>query len=52
MALGIHNGPEIGQWKQAACEAQLNGQFADQDAGLEWLRRQLRNPVSLPYLKN
>lgn len=44
MALGIHHGPEIGHWKQAAYEAQLNGQFADQDAGLEWLRRQLRNP--------
>ncbi len=52
MALGIHNGPEIGQWKQAAYEAQLNNQFADQDAALEWLRQQLRAPGQPARLKN
>ncbi len=41
MALGIPEGPEIGQWHKKAYEAQLEGQFAGRDELLKWLQAQL-----------
>lgn len=49
ISLGIHNGPEIGHWKKAAYEAQLNNLFADYDAAMEWLRQQISSTASLAH---
>ncbi|MFN2350622.1 MAG: CCA tRNA nucleotidyltransferase [Kiritimatiellia bacterium] len=48
MALGITDGPEIGRWKQAAFEAQLNNYFSDHAAGMQWLRTHMAEKPAQP----
>ncbi len=38
MALGVPEGPEVGEWMARAYEAQLDGHHADRAALLAWLR--------------
>lgn len=37
MRLGAAEGPEVGRWKRAAYDAQLEGRFPDREAALRWL---------------
>jgi tRNA nucleotidyltransferase (CCA-adding enzyme) len=39
--LGIEPGPGMGEWLEAAFQAQLDGAFADREGGLAWLRARL-----------
>ncbi|HKJ71783.1 MAG TPA: CCA tRNA nucleotidyltransferase [Gammaproteobacteria bacterium] len=39
--LGIEPGPGMGEWLEAAFEAQLDGAFSDREGGLAWLRQRL-----------
>jgi poly(A) polymerase len=41
MALGVPHGPDVGRWKQAAYEAQIEGRFPNRDALLAWLRGEM-----------
>jgi poly(A) polymerase len=38
MAMGIPSGPRVGEWLKTAYEKQLEGQFADRETLLAWLR--------------
>jgi len=38
MALGIPQGPEVGKWRQIACDAQLEERFQGRDELLAWLK--------------
>lgn len=38
---GVERGPEISHWKQAAFDAQRDGEFHDRAGGLDWLNRSL-----------
>lgn len=40
-ALGIEPGPAMGEWLEAAFEAQLDGVFRDREGGMAWLRGRL-----------
>jgi len=42
MALGIPEGREIGRWKKAAYDAQLEGRFPSREELLPWLEREIR----------
>jgi len=45
--LGIQPGPEMGIILKQAFEAQLDGEFADPEGGLTWLRERIqRTPQS------
>lgn len=46
LALGLPQGPAIGQWKRRAYDAQLEGRFSNREALLEWLRRVVRQEGS------
>ena len=48
MALGLPAGREVGRWRQAAFEAQLEGRFATREAGLDWLRAAMQEPPAAP----
>lgn len=41
LALGVRPGPDVGRWRAAVYEAQLEGRFADREAGLAWLDARL-----------
>lgn len=38
LAMGIPSGPKVGEWLKTAYEKQLEGQFADRETLLAWLR--------------
>ncbi|MDP6524336.1 MAG: CCA tRNA nucleotidyltransferase [Kiritimatiellia bacterium] len=49
MEMGVDEGPEIGKWKKTAYDAQLEEQFPDKEALLDWLRgRILREATRQP----
>lgn len=48
MALGIPEGPLVGQWRRRAYDAQLNGQFASREALLAWLGSELARDRQAP----
>ena len=41
LALGVPEGPEIGQWRRRAYELQLEGALADRESALVWLNETL-----------
>jgi poly(A) polymerase len=41
MALGVPEGPEVGQWRNRAYTAQLEGEIASRDDLLKWLRTEI-----------
>lgn len=43
LSLGIPKGPLVGQWLRAAYAQQLDGNFPDRNALLEWLKRQIQH---------
>ena len=55
IAMGLHEGPELGAWKEKAYEAQLNGSFKDRNALLEAVEREWRDgtdphqPSTIPH---
>ena len=42
LACGVPSGAEVARWKEAAFEAQLDGEFDDLEGGRRWLTQQLR----------
>jgi poly(A) polymerase len=44
MALGIKEGPEVGEWRKRAYDAQLEGTFPDREALLTWIQGEIRRP--------
>jgi len=42
MAMGIPEGPDVGRWRRAAYDAQLEGRFHTREQLLEWLAGSLR----------
>ncbi len=41
MALGIPEGPAVGQWRRRVYDLQLEGSFSNREALREWVRRQI-----------
>ena len=41
MGLGVRKGPEVGRWIRVAYDAQLNGEYPDREAMLEWLEGEI-----------
>ncbi len=46
MELGIKEGPEVGEWRKRAYDAQLEGTFPDRNSLLTWLRGEIRQHPS------
>ncbi len=46
LAWGVPEGPEMGRWLKCAYERQLEGQCADREALLDWLRREMGSAVA------
>ena len=41
LACGVPSGAEVARWKEAAFEAQLDGEFDDLEGGRRWLTQAL-----------
>ena len=41
IALGVKQGPEVGEWRKKAYDAQLEGAYADRESLLEWVKREM-----------
>lgn len=44
MAMGVSPGPAVGQWLEAAYDAQLDGRIDSREALLTWLRSRIQQP--------